>query len=500
MFGFTIRKANGFHGNIRLPKARILKPVLSSLLLPLVLMLSHGCGDNRDSGTNGIDEHWTNPPIDLPNLSGTEYGAVGNNIAVDSKGIIYVLFTLKMDKVGRNILLTKSTDNGLTWDDPWTFSANSGFGWIGTIAVGPDDHLHVVWVEPASNAVHYANSADGGITWNDSAQVSGTPRFSPHSPQVSVDKQSRVHIAWHDGDTDIDGEIGEVYYRRSANNGAQWDEVIPLSPNDNQNSGFPRFNFQYTNGNNLAIAWRDERSDGDWDIYVAVSQDGGESWVEKVGADGAGDQWDPDLLVGPNDELHLGIMEYPLGVENSPTVLIHYSRSVNLGDSWTEPFQLVENRSRFPHLLYDGGADIIWFFTKDERDYVDPKNIYADIVAWHSLDAGETWSDMEFATDEGDNDVGYQGYAMGPDGTVHINYNFINHSSRDNTLKYIQRKRPENAEEDVPTESHDQTSANSSQGNCAADMPLSNGPDPGGNDRFGARCREVRPYLRVQVQ
>ena len=408
-------------------KQLILATVL--LLLPATVFAQHGTGSD-----------WR-VPIQLPDVGGDPHGAVGDNIAVDSAGTIYVFFKDKLTSGRQNMFLTKSSD-GLSWSTPEAF-APAPTGLLGSIAVGSDDRLHVVWGQnvPVA-AVYYANSADGGQSWSTPQLLSPTARFGFYSPQVTVDQRQRVHVAWHDGDPKGAGEVGETWYARSADNGGSWDTAQMLSSDDGRHSAFPRFTFSAAAGDTLAIGWRDEAAAGDWDILVAISTDGGVNWSTTVGAGGSGDQWDPVTLVDPNGTIHLGIMEYPRGVNSAGSVTIKYSQSQDAGQSWSTPVSMVTKRSRFPHLQYDTTNDVLWFFTKDERDYVNPRTIYADLIASYSTDGGATWSALEFVTDEGDNEVALQGYAVDSHGGVHINYNRVDELTDAWTLHYTTRSSP----------------------------------------------------------
>ncbi|MCA9563143.1 MAG: exo-alpha-sialidase [Myxococcales bacterium] len=383
---------------------------------------------------HGYSPDWREP-VNIAG-GGTRLGlSVGDNIAATSDGAIYIAYI----HTGEHRLI-RSTDDGVTWEVAGQVPAEQSG--LGTLAADTSDRLHMVWAN-RDGLVEYARTDDGGTTWTDVVELSTSDEGEATSPQVSVDRQGRVHVAWHNGDhRNPSGPFAEVFYRRSPDGGDTWDDLIPLSTDDEQHSAFPRFNFGSATGDDLIIPWRDERSDGDWDVYAAVSSDGGASWEEVLAAGGSGDQWDPVSLVDPNGVAHLGIMYYPLGVNGGGTVEVDYLRSTDF-ETWTEPQAVNPIRSRFPHLLYDYEADILWFLTKDERDYENPRTVHADVISLYSSDSGLTWSEPEFATDLGDAEMGLQGYAVGPDGRVHINFLTLAQTEEEtDELFFVNRHRP----------------------------------------------------------
>jgi hypothetical protein len=387
---------------------------------------------------HGVGPDWSTP-IDLPTQTDTPGAAVGHNIAAGASGAVYALANEKVEELGQSITLMRSWDGGTTWEAPMVFPPADG-GFIGTIAVDYRDRLHVNWIErvPTERLLH-AWSDDQGDTWSEPVTIVSQPEFRIQSPSVSPDRLGRVHLGWHEGNMDAD-EVAETWYARSPDGGQTWEEPILLSDDDGLHSAFPRFNFGSVEGDLLAIPWRDQVTSDDWDIVMAVSEDGGQTWNADVAFGGAGAQWDPDILVDSHGVIHMGIMEYPNGVSSSDRFVdVLYARSADGGLSWSQTIDLVEPRSRFPHLLHDNSNDVLWFFTKDERDYASPQATYADIVGAYSLDGGLTWSETEFATDEGDEEVGLHGFAIGPDGTVHLNYLLM---SDERAMRYVRRDSP----------------------------------------------------------
>ena len=105
---------------------------------------------------------------------------------------------------GNRILMSTSTDGGLTWG-PSTPTANNATGLGGQPVVQPNGTV----VVPAANAFETAiiafRSTDGGATWSAASQITPTPTHdvagdlrSGPLPSAEVDGAGRVYVVWQD--------------------------------------------------------------------------------------------------------------------------------------------------------------------------------------------------------------------------------------------------------------------------------------------------------------
>ncbi len=154
--------------------------------------LSGTIGTDRDllmarSTDNGAT--WTNP-TPLNSTDGPDGGSVwGMRMATDGSGTWLVAWASRDDLGGTigtdaDILLTRSTDNGVTWTDPTPLNSNAGSD------SGRDGGLQMV--------------SDGGGTWL---------------------------VAWTSND-DLRGTIGtdrDILVARSIDNGATWTDITPAT-------------------------------------------------------------------------------------------------------------------------------------------------------------------------------------------------------------------------------------------------------------------------------
>lgn len=366
----------------------------------------------------GVDPHWgsEHQATFSTQIAG---GSVGRNLAVDATNNLHIVWTENSGNVF-DVLYSRSTDSGVTWSPPLDVASSPLPATSPNLAIGPDGVLHCIWHDRrdgGAQRLYYSRSTNGGSSWETPRDLTGASARDVGSFSFSLDLQNRLHLAWHYGDPSAGATPTEVYYMRSTNGGSSFGARQKL----NQGSGhaaFPRFSVAGASGNLLAIAWRDNRVNPDWDVYLAVSTDGGQSFSERVGAATAQRDWDPEAIVDANGVIHLGIMTL-----QPPYASVDYRRSTDQGQSWSASVTLSEASSRFPSWAPDNAHGVIWLFWKDERDFLTPNcpgpERCADIAGKYSSDGGLTWSAQELVTDLGSVEVKFPALAVGPDGRPH---------------------------------------------------------------------------------
>jgi hypothetical protein len=369
---------------------------------------------NAWQAAHGVGIHW-GPERLVTGEPGIAQGVVGRNIAVDSTNTIHLAYVLQ---TGSSVkaMYRRSSNEGRTWSAPFDLGRNPLPAFSPNLAVGPDDVLHATWGDRRNGGgtrVFYARSFDGGQSWEAGRDISGPNTQSAGPALISVDQRNRVHIAWHVGEPDNPSAPASIcYYRRSADGGANFDPVIRLSTATGRHAGFPRFTVEGATGDTIAIAWRDNRRNPDWDAYVAVSTDGGLSFVERPAIATSQRDWDPEAAVDRSGRIHVACMTYRV----YPAITIDYVRSTNSGLSWSSPSTLSETRGRFPFFAPDNRNGALWLFWKDERDYIAPNNFRADMVCRYTRNGGSTWPTAEFATDLGDEELKFPCITVTPSG------------------------------------------------------------------------------------
>ncbi|MBI4722367.1 MAG: exo-alpha-sialidase, partial [Candidatus Stahlbacteria bacterium] len=164
----------------------------------------------------------------------------------------------------------RSVNSGSSFEpDKQLTTQNSHFP---SIAVR-DSVVHVVWYDErdGNEEIYYKRSIDNGDNWEADERLTNDLNYSWY-PSIAV-RDSIVHVVWTD---DRDGNE-EIYYKRSIDNGDNWEADVGLT-NDLNYSRFPSIAVR---DSIVHIVWMDNR-DGNHEIYYKRSLDNGNTWEPDV--------------------------------------------------------------------------------------------------------------------------------------------------------------------------------------------------------------------------
>jgi hypothetical protein len=178
---------------------------------------------------------------------------VADNTKSKYAGNLYIGWT-RWRIADSQIVLSRSTDDGKTWSQPIEIDAHPGLprddngaveGFSG--AVAPEGTLYAIWSQ--DDSIMFTASRDGGKTFSRARPIVHTApiMFAVDTlerangfPQIAIDpKTKRLYIAWSDyrnGDVDI-------FVASSANGGKHWSEPVRVN-NDPMHNGAEQF-FQW---------------------------------------------------------------------------------------------------------------------------------------------------------------------------------------------------------------------------------------------------------------
>lgn len=246
------------------------------------------------SGDNGAS--WT-PPVALnTNAAIDSRDDWGPQVTTDGGGNWVAVWHSEDDLGGtiggdRDILVSRSTDNGTTWtlpvalntnaaadsgSDIWPQVTTDGAGnWVAVW--GSDDDLGGTIA--AGWDILVSRSTDNGATWTPPAALNSNAAtdFENSLPQLTTDCAGNWVAVWQSAD-DLGGTIGEdrdILVSRSTDNGATWTPAAALNTNAATDLD-PDYSPQVTTdgaGNWIAV-WQSEDDLGgtvgtDWDILVS---------------------------------------------------------------------------------------------------------------------------------------------------------------------------------------------------------------------------------------
>ena len=143
-----------------------------------------------------------------------------------------------------------------------------------SVAASDDGVVHVVWYDErdGDQQVYYKRSADDGASWGRDTRLSEHTGVrmdhDPLLPAVAV-CSSRVYVVWHAPRSNRQ----DVYLRRSIDGGITWKPTIRLS----NGPGSSAHGSIAAAGDSVHVVFGDQR-DGQAEVYYTRSTDAGETW------------------------------------------------------------------------------------------------------------------------------------------------------------------------------------------------------------------------------
>src|SRR5258708_19105369 len=123
-----------------------------------------------------------------------------------------------------------STDAGASWTTAADVSNTPGVSSEPAVAVAPDGTIHVVWTDTTAGADHpdiwHTQSGDHGKSWKAAEDISKTPGVSSH-PAVACGRKGEVYVAWADTANGKDNR--DIWFVRSLDGGKSWGKPFDMS-------------------------------------------------------------------------------------------------------------------------------------------------------------------------------------------------------------------------------------------------------------------------------
>jgi hypothetical protein len=222
------------------------------------------------------------------------------------EGNVYVAWSLFNGSSSEGIYFSRSTDQGQTFSKPVKIS--QGFGPHGSdIAIAPDGSVYVVWrrfafLPQVDNEIQYVKSTDGGKTFgqphtiaaiipsdrSDLYESDGAARdcgdglllcasgFVFHRirsfPRATADRSGAVYVAWEqatpaadNGDTYRPDGQSQVVVARSSDGGATWSAPTAPDPQPLGHQWWPNLTYDPAT-DKLALIYFDSREDSSYSV------------------------------------------------------------------------------------------------------------------------------------------------------------------------------------------------------------------------------------------
>lgn len=294
----------------------------------------------------------------------------------------------------RDILFSRSTDNGTTWTDAAPLNTNapfdSGEDWFPQLTTDGLGNWVALWPSDddlggtigVDSDILLSRSTDDGVTWTTPAALNTNAAFDTgwdRAVQLTTDRQGNWVAVWTSND-DLDETIGkddDILVSRSMDNGATWTAPIPLN-SDAASDGRGDFSPQLTtdgHGNWVAVWWFNSGL-GWGDILFSRSTDNGATWTALAALTDRGENSYPQLTTDGQGNWVAVWSSYPGGFRTAiggSDGDILFSRSTDNGATWTPPLPLNTNAAtdtrsdEHPQITTDaqGNWVVVWYSYDD---------------------------------------------------------------------------------------------------------------------------------------
>lgn len=325
------------------------------------------------------------------------------SIAADSGSGIHVVW-LDSSLSVRDLFYKQSLDLGESWSSPIRLTWNANWPELPSIKADSSSGLHVVWESytPLLNhrKIFYKRSADGGITWTQTSQITYTAGDS-RSPSLAVDTGNGLHVVRQDDTPGND----EIFYIHSTDSGATWIGTTRLTWNAGESCN-P--SIAVDPGGGIHVVWQDD-SPGNEEIFYKHSTDGGATWsgITRLSWNPR-ESRNPHITADSSSRIHV-VWDNVLLTKCE----ILYKSSTDGGETWSVLTRLTWNGgSSFPSITADqsNGIHVVWI------------NLFKsnwEIFYKHSTNSGISWSRTTRLT-WNPGDSFYPAIAADPGGGIHV--------------------------------------------------------------------------------
>ncbi len=243
------------------------------------------------------------------------------------------------------------------------------------IVVDSAGNINVAWSDNSTGVyeIYFSRSADNGATWSLPVYISWTAALS-WKPAVAVNSMDDLFVVWSDLSLDE-----RIYFSRSTDYGATWSIPVNLSATAIGTSPA----IAVDNSGNINVAWNFYTPTLD-NIYFSRSTDNGASWTPPVNISWtAGWSWTPAIAADTSGNLFVAWWDLTVNEE------IYFSRSTDSGVTWSFPLNLSNTpvgESTTPDIAVDnsGNINVIW-----DDEFPDPDEL---VYFSRSTNGGATWT------------------------------------------------------------------------------------------------------------
>ncbi len=268
-------------------------------------------------------------------------------------------------------------DKRLTYDDSTSYF---GYPTQWSIATDTLGRVHVVWSDQRDpqwcSEVYYKRSVDNGENWESDMPLTTNSSYWQEMPCVVTDNQNRVHVVY----TEFSNYV-VVHYKRSTNGGVSWEPQTDIVNVQGDFAGHTSLASDLADG--VYVLYANQTGPG-WmnlDNFFVRSTDGGQTWEGSKQLTFSETALWGSIAADTLGRVHVVYVEAPDGERQ-----LYYRRSTNSGQNFEPPVQLTSASSnKFNGSIYTNRGDMVYVVWQDKRDG------NWEIYYIRSTDGGTNW-------------------------------------------------------------------------------------------------------------
>ena len=285
------------------------------------------------------------PNSNITNLTNNNEDSIYGQIeAFDNN--VYVVWQESVSKSlpehNYDIFFTKSEDNGKTFGTPINLSNNTEFSERPQIAASKNG-IFIVWAEtinPNNKEIMFTKSLDNGKTFSNPINLSNNSKDS-YNQEISAFNEN-VYVVWQDTDKKNNDTNGIIMFKSSTNTGNTFNNSIELI--NNTNSAFPKIN---SYGNYVYIVWNNENKKNSG-LFFVKSFDKGNNFDDIIKLSNDSNFGESQIAVKENEILVIWGGFLLKNIEN-----IYYVKSSDNGKTFTDANTISEKIIKSNNTNYD---------------------------------------------------------------------------------------------------------------------------------------------------
>lgn len=246
------------------------------------------------STDNGVT--WSSEALDV-RISANDGQNVSNvgdkpfGIATDSQGNIYIVWAEDLADY-KEIMLLKSTDQGLSWihlDSDFPISYN-GDPYVDAndpdIAVDGSDNIFVVWHQNTPEGIveiHISISTDLGTSWSGTSAdryISFPNGCNGTNPDIAIDSNNDIYVVWDERADPGEPDSPRILFGKSTDSGTTFSSETADTPIGTEMRAAGDPDIVIDAYNNVHVTWQGALfiSPIIYEAFYSGSTDGGVTW------------------------------------------------------------------------------------------------------------------------------------------------------------------------------------------------------------------------------